>query len=352
MAKPLSYNGHPMDWRESKGERTVWSAFAAAFLVGVGLVSLIDVFTGETANQTPVDIPVEVTGSDVLVVAPGAEHRLLPLAQHRFQLLPAWENLPSSRAPYWVGLPDGMELPRVPDGWSAAELHRRGQWDWVFVSPDQPVSTPERFELTDNVGSAEISFRWPDGRTHPCDQWRFGSWGCGLEDWLWVGPTEQFFRGQPRECIWAHPTDGAELVIRFTDVPNGSRLAGRYGIADSGADMEDGAPVSMVVRAGEEERRVVAQNRHGMFSYHLALSSEPGVDTIDIEFIISSEPAGRRHFCFTGAVVGSAEPRRQGRIGHERAEEGTGAAPLPFRQFDTLIPQPELLQLPIREGRE
>lgn len=330
----------------------MWSAFAAAFLVGVGLVSLIDVFTGETADQTPIAIPGEVADADVFVIAPGAEHRLLPLAGHRFKLLPPWETLPNNRRSYWVGLFDDAELPRLPDGWSATEPDRRGEWDWVLVTPDQPINTPERYDLVENVGTAEIYFRWPDGRTQPCDHWRFGTWGCGLEEWLWVGPTEQHFRGQPRECIWAHPAEGAELVIRFPDVPSGSRLAGRYGIADSGADMPDGASVEMLVRAGAEERTVVAQNRHGMFSYHLALSAEPGVDVIDVELVISSERAGRRHFCFTGAVVGSGGQLRRGRNETDGAEEGTGFVPArTFRQFDALVPQPELLQLPSQEGR-
>ena len=342
------------DWPESKGERAVWSAFAAAFLIGVGLVSLIDVFTGENAEQTPIAIPVEANGSDLFVIAPGAEHRLLPLADHRFQLLPPWQDLPTYRAPYWVGFPNGMDLPRLPDGWTATAPDRRGQWEWVLVSPEQPINTPDRYELVDHLGGAEIFFRWPDGRTNPCDQWRFGSWGCGLDDWLWVGVTEQFFRGQPRECIWAHPTDGADLVIRFTDVPVGNRVAGRFGIADPGVAMEDGAPVSMVVRAAGEERSFMAQNRQGMFSYHLALSPEPDADTMNVEFVVSTEQAGRRHFCFNGAIVGSGQNRRRTGATEEQApREGTGGLePVPLLQIETMIPQPDMLQLPVRGGHE
>jgi hypothetical protein len=290
---------------------------SAVLLIGIGLVSIIDAVTVGDEGDRIDAVPDEVGESAVVLVAPGREEQLGVLSRGRAaQLSPPWAPLPALDSDYWVVLGDGVDLPRLPDGYEVLAEREEGVWTWVHVGGGAPSPRAERWDLLDALRSAEVAYVDADGTSHACDQWRFGRWTCGLDEWLWIGIAEPTFRGQPRRCVWAHPRENSELVIRATGVPVGERLRGRYGIADSGTDMEDGAPVDFAVRVGRAERELVAQNRPGMSSYRVRINAdEVDGERTDVEFRISSAFVGRRHFCFTASIWtssssrGSSEPK-------------------------------------------
>lgn len=289
----------------------VWPLLAALLLLGIALVSLIDILTHGAATQESVSLPPELEGSTIVLVAPGAEHIVGQFerpAQVRVQ--PTWEPLPELGDGYVVALAGWAELPRLPDNWYVVSEREAGEWRLIELRTDTPAIAPGRFDLIDHLDRAEVQFRGRDGTVVNCDDWRFGRWSCGLETWLWVGPFEQLVAGRMRRCIWAHPKEGYDLVIRFPGVPHGRWLAGNYGLSDSAVETPNGAPIQFVIRIGEsgrpgaQERQLVAQNRRGFPDYHLVL--EEGEEPLDIEFVVSAAQDGRRHFCFTGVVHGAA----------------------------------------------
>lgn len=314
---------------------------SAVLLIGIGLVSIIDAVTVGDEGDRIEAVPDEVGESAVVLIAPGREEQLGVLSRGRTALLAApWAALPAVDSDFWVVLGDGVDLPRLPDGYQVLAEREEGAWTWVHVGGGEPSPRAERWDLLEALRSAEVAYVDADGTTHPCDQWRFGRWTCGLDEWLWIGIAEPTFRGQVRRCVWAHPRENSTLVIRATGVPVGERLRGRYGIADSGTEMEDGAPVDFAVRVGRAERDLVAQNRSGMSSYRVRINNDDvDGERTDVEFRISSPFVGRRHFCFTASMQGAGpdsdaeeidldELLEPGQLGAEEidATEGTGGA--------------------------
>ncbi|MBN1945515.1 MAG: hypothetical protein JW797_07550 [Bradymonadales bacterium] len=282
----------------------IWWLLALAFLVGTAAVSLIELVLADVGIQEEIPIPAEMGEGHLVIVAPGQEHLLLAKSlPESFSFHPSWERLPAREEGYQVLLPRHLSIPRLPEGWSERFRQELAGWQWVAVGPTSPVQRrdADEVDLAQELGRARVFFRGPDGQQIPCDRWRFGRWGCGLEEWLWVGPTQLDMRGVNRSCIWAHPRAGYELVIQFSRVPSGSRLSGRYGLSDSAVAVADGADVGFEVRVGQVERQFVAENRQGFFPYQVPLDGV-GEGPIDIEFVVTAENDGRRHFCFSGAI--------------------------------------------------
>ena len=307
--------------RRKRTDGPLWSALSAAFLVGVTLVSVIDAASDVPIEHTPVRLIPQAENQTVLFVAPGLEHTLLELPESP-TLHPAWEPLPDLRTPYWLALSDRAKMPPVPAGWDEADPIDDGDWRWVHLTPSEERSTPDRLDLLDRMRTAQVFFRGTDGTVTPCNQWRFGRWGCGLEPWIWVGPSEQVFRGQARPCIWAHPRPDSDLIIRFPDIPAGRRLSGRLGLADSAMAMETGASVSLLVRAGDAQDEFSVPNRPGMQSYQVRIPDGFDGHEVDVEFSVRTENAAMRHFCFSAAMSGL----REGPSRHPATlpSEGTG----------------------------
>jgi len=318
----------------------VLSVVAATFLVGVGLVSLADALDTSSQPAPMAEAPEQVAGHRVLVVAPGHEESVTGIVgTTNVDLHPEWEPLPALGRPYWVAVGRGADLPRLPEGWTSAPPVETDVFSWVAVMPSEPVRSRERYDFVDSLEHADVRFIDSLGTHHPCTTWRFGRWTCGLEDWLWIGESEQPFREVPQRCIWAHPRVDSQLVIRFADVPVGSRVSGRYGIADSGADMPDGAPVELRVDVDDASRLFTAQNRRGLYSYRLIPEANPG-ETVDVTFTISADHVGRRHFCFTGGMqdLGSEPSRSRRRFEPgEDVQRPDPALPTPSIRMDGLI---------------
>jgi hypothetical protein len=311
-------------WSEPP-QGAVWPVVAVTLLLGIGLVSLFNAFTSGQSTPPPLVIPADMSQTPMLLVAPGAEAVLAQLEQpERLQVHPPDQPLPELAARYLAILPEGEALPRLPEGYVSEGPRTVGGWDlyWV-VAPNQSDESP-RYDLRNHIRDAEVYFRDTAGNRTPCDRWRFGRWTCGIAPWLWVGPTEQLIRGQPRECIWAHPWVDHELVVAFRNVPTGNRLSGRYALADGAADIPDGAPVTFSVRTLGQAHDFVAANERGLRSYQVNLRDAQGAETFDVEFAVNATADGVRHFCFTAVVLGLDVVDQQSDEEQDGTGEGTG----------------------------
>lgn len=234
------------------------------------------------------------------------------------ELISPWSPLPTGSLPYAVAVSEGFPLPASLPGWSVALLEEGEKWRWYQVTPPEPLSQVQQVDLMANLDEAQVYFSASSGEIIPCTRWHFGRWLCGPDEWLWVGQHEMEIQGVQRTCIWAHPRNDFALNIQFEDLPPLSRLNGRYGIADTAVDMEEGAPVQLSIAMGDRTRQLTAENQRGFFSYHLSAQQDEGDAPTDIRFIVTSEDAGRRHFCFTARVfldLGEVEETGQNDVG-------------------------------------
>ena len=122
---------------------------------------------------------------------------------------------------------------------------------------------------------------------------------CPGADAHFVGVTvveDEQWRG--RRCIWAEPVDGAELVVRFHDVPLGTFLYG-HGTLPWWIERElRGSPVEMrVLVDGEDLGTYEHRDGEGWRLFELPLGKHAGKKA-DVEFRISSHRCHDRQFCF------------------------------------------------------
>jgi hypothetical protein len=310
-------------------EATVWPVLAVTFLLGIGLVSLLDILTGNDGEAPALEMPETSSGVTTVWVAPGAEHLLSGLdAPERVRLHMPWQPLPALAQNYLLVLRDSTDHPRLPDGWIASNEVSREHWRFVEIETVEERPESDRFDLMARLDWAEVYFEAEDGSVLPCSQWRFGRWTCGLEEWLWVGQTQVVIRGQERQCIWAHPKVQYDLVIRFPQLEIGRRLSGRYGMSDEAAESPEGGDVDFTVRVGDQIRELSAQNRRGFYSYQVVTEDLDG-QRAEVEFRVSAGYDGRRHFCFTASILG---------VGEESALEAPDPAEAPIHP---LIPAPQ-----------
>lgn len=280
---------------------TLWPLIATVFLVGIGLVSLADTLTGAVPERNFPVFTEEMSHSPVIVIAPGAEQLLAELPSlERVTLHPSWERLPEIGEPFYVITSLG-ELPRLPDGWQhESEIEEEG-WRITLINPPGLSVQAHSYDVSEHLSEANIFYQPEEGPTAHCDRWILRRWECGLESWHWVGVTDVVMQNRDRRCIWAHPATGHDLVIQFSDVPLGTQLAGRYGLSDTVIDYTDLPPVQFEARVGTASRSFSVGSRRGFHSYQLTPES---TDTgpVDVEFVISAEHDGLRHFCFTAVM--------------------------------------------------
>lgn len=287
--------------QESGASGTWWPLIATVFLVGIGLVSLADSLTGEASERDFPVFPEQMGHAPVIVIAPGAEQLLAELPSlERVTLLPAWERLPEIGEPFYV-ITSQSELPRLPDGWQPVDQSEELGWRITLVNPPEHSVQAHSYDVSEHLSEANIFYQPEDGPTAHCDRWILRRWECGLESWHWIGVTEVVMQDRNRRCIWAHPATGYDLVIQFSNVPLGTQLAGRYGLSDTVIDYTDLPPVQFEARVGSASRSYTVGSRRGFHSYQLA-PDPTDTGPVDVEFIISAEHDGLRHFCFTAVM--------------------------------------------------
>ncbi|HEX4335331.1 MAG TPA: hypothetical protein VH062_05420 [Polyangiaceae bacterium] len=109
-----------------------------------------------------------------------------------------------------------------------------------------------------------------------------------VEDEQWHG----------RRCIWAEPTDGAELAIRFHDVPLGKTLRGHATLPWWLERELHGAPVTLRVLVNGQELGVYEhRDGQGWRMFEMPLEKFSGTRA-DVEFRVSSRRSHDRQFCF------------------------------------------------------
>jgi hypothetical protein len=252
--------------------------------------------------------------ADLVVIAPiWAE----PIARHAFgdALMPLRD----------VSRPDASGYRRAIEvgilGQSAAELSgwrvvdERHSDDFSFRILENPTPAAIKFDFVDELGPERVTVSdgaadaqhcsWSaqapirTGGLHGHVAFPARRFVCrGAED-RFVGVTvidDEKYR--PRRCIWANPPERGELSISFQSVPLGRVIRGYGGL--SYFLFRDGQfpPVEFSVRvAGENIGRHVHRDEWGWRRFELPLGRHAGTRA-DVEFIIRSEHAEQRHFCF------------------------------------------------------
>jgi hypothetical protein len=127
---------------------------------------------------------------------------------------------------------------------------------------------------------------------------------CGGGPFFGVGVTviadERFL---PRRCIFAHPTEHGERVLRFERVPLGERVVGHAGMYWMIERTLAGAPIDLAVRVdGDEIGSVRHVDGDGWKRFELPLGSHAGAASATVEIAISSPAYVDRHFCFEATV--------------------------------------------------
>ncbi len=102
----------------------------------------------------------------------------------------------------------------------------------------------------------------------------------------------------PRRCIWAHPPESGERVIRYAGVSLGERIVGHLGmywmIERDGA----GAPVTLTVRvAGEPIGSVRHEDGEGWKRFELSTEGHRGAEAATVELVVTTDDYTHRHVC-------------------------------------------------------
>jgi hypothetical protein len=246
-------------------------------------------------------------------------------------ITPHWAE-PNARAAFGdvlmpladVARPDESAYPRALEvsiigstapelrGWKLVEERRAGKLRLRVL--ENPAPAHPRFDFLDAVPNAAVADVRRDGES-PCSfttTARRSAGGlhgdpafpsarhmCGGGEAHFVGVTvveDSEWRG--RRCIWAEPTNGAELAIRYHDVPLGSVVRG-YATLPWWVERElRGTPVEMrILVNGEEAGAYVHRDGDGWKRFEVPLGVHAGTRA-DVEFRISSRRSHDRQFCF------------------------------------------------------
>ncbi|MBK9263489.1 MAG: hypothetical protein IPM54_27245 [Polyangiaceae bacterium] len=104
---------------------------------------------------------------------------------------------------------------------------------------------------------------------------------------------------RPRRCIWAHPPQKGEVIIRFSDVSLGSVIRGHGGMYWMIERDGLGAPVSISVRVdGVEIGKYEHRDGDGWSLFEMPLGAHAGKKSAVVEFGVSTRNFMHRHFCF------------------------------------------------------
>jgi hypothetical protein len=131
--------------------------------------------------------------------------------------------------------------------------------------------------------------------TFPADRFE-----CPGGSFFNVGVTviaDQDFRA--RRCVWAHPPENGELLIRYRNVDLGQVIAGHSGMYWVVERNRSGAPVQLGVRVnGQAVGSAVHVDGDGWTSFEFDLGEQAGLSGATVEFSVRSSNHRHRHFCF------------------------------------------------------
>ncbi|MFO0551817.1 MAG: hypothetical protein U0271_25750 [Polyangiaceae bacterium] len=102
----------------------------------------------------------------------------------------------------------------------------------------------------------------------------------------------------PRRCIYAHPTEQGERVVRFDKVPLGDKIVGHAGLYWMIERAQLGAPIRLEVRVdGDVVGALIHTDGEGWRRFEFPLGGHAGAEA-SVEFAVSSTDYRDRHFCF------------------------------------------------------
>ncbi len=197
-------------------------------------------------------------------------------------------------------------------GWKLLREQRVGKFRLrVFANP---APAHVAYDFVDHLADATVADE-RSGRAVPC-RWnphaRRDAGGllgnpafpaerfeCPGAESHFVGVTvveDEKWRG--RRCIWAEPTSGAALSVRFDGVPVGKVVRG-YATLPWWVEREErGAPVDMTILVGGREiGRYIHRDGDGWKPFEMPVGASAGTRT-SVEFRIASRRAFDREFCF------------------------------------------------------
>ncbi len=109
--------------------------------------------------------------------------------------------------------------------------------------------------------------------------------------------ADQDFR--PRRCIWAHPPNRGDLVLRFSDVNLGKTIRGHGGMYWVIERDRPGGPIAVRVRVnGDEIGRYEHKDGDGWSLFEMPLGTHAQTKNATVEFSVSAKNNLHRHFCF------------------------------------------------------
>lgn len=200
----------------------------------------------------------------------------------------------------WVVLLPGAR-DRLAGRYRLEEEHDAGRLTVRRYRLGEPVEV--RYDFRAGLHEAQVRMQ-QQGGMHPCSRWVDDRWVCSRRDWNYVGRMIVELGDDPREVIWAHPSDTGPIEIAYREVPGGRTLLVHTGFTPPAARTPGGVPVTLEVLVdGNPLGRVVQDNRTGYFPHAFDLD-EHGPGPHAVTFRVSAPQVGMRHFCFDAEVRG------------------------------------------------
>jgi len=195
------------------------------------------------------------------------------------------------------------------------ELSRRNAGPFTLRRLENPNYIPIVFDFVDNLEAGRVTVRVTD----PAANCTFTANARPIAGGLGGHPTfpkkrfecpggfffnvsqtviaDRDFR--PRRCVWAHPPNKGEVVVRFSDVPLGNVIRGHGGMYWMIEREGRGASVFVSVRVdGMEVGKYEHRDGDGWSSFEMPLGAHAGKKNAVVEFFVSSKNNQHRHFCF------------------------------------------------------
>ncbi len=160
-------------------------------------------------------------------------------------------------------------------------------------SPTLPIAF-----LPDRLGTAAVSV---GGR--PCAPDDRGAFRCPAPPFVVVARGMREVDSLPRPCLYAHPSPGEPLAIRFPAVPLGRTLRGHTGIVGEAA-LAGRAPVRLAVLIDGEEVGQAEEppGEPGWHAFELGTTRYAG-RSATVTFVVSAADVESRHLCFDAYVL-------------------------------------------------
>lgn len=166
----------------------------------------------------------------------------------------------------------------------------------LWVEPFDAPGPSMRWQLSDSLDGAQVAVG-----SERCPRRADGRFQCRRGDWNHVRAGWHEVEERPFRCVWAHPVTGAPLRIAIPDVPTGT-LHGRAAFVGLSAQRSN-VPVHLEARRrGHVVGRWTFESRTGIQPFQsesVPTLAVADADTdVGLEWVITSQDAGARHFCF------------------------------------------------------